>query len=273
MVDDEREAIPEPLSYVLERLSTKGGKMANELDEVTGPVNTDGRDVSVIDKQLKVSAGAGPVIIEVGLWVLGPILGFIIGYAGSPEVISGLIGAIAGLVPGVIFEIQKAQALSYFRKLQQKIQADASQIDNFLENRVMILQNLAQLLDKSIDLDKDVMKTVAAYRGGINPSSDAVRNEIAPTVENTFAKINVALENYPTLQAQDNIADAMRQNTYLQKEITAARVLYNDTVAAWNSEIYSWPIKILVASKQGYTTRIPFIASQAMKDAARGTFF
>jgi LemA protein len=247
--------------------------MGNELDEVTGPTNTDGRDVNVIDKQLKVDAGSGPILIEVGLWVLGPAIGFAIGYFSASSIWGGLIGAAIGLVPGVIFEVQKAQAFSYFQKLQQKIQADASQIDNYLENRVIILQNLVKLLEKSIDLDKDVMKTVAAYRGGINPNSDAERNNIASKVENTFAKINVALESYPKLQAQDNIADAMRQNTYLQKEITAARVLYNDTVTTWNTEIYSWPVKIMVASRRGFTTRIPFIASQSMKDAARGTFF
>ena len=31
----------------------------------------------------------------------------------------------------------------------------------------MILQNVAGLVSKAIDLDKDVMKSVAAYRGGI----------------------------------------------------------------------------------------------------------
>ena len=87
------------------------------------------------------------------------------------------------------------------------------------------------------------------------------------------ARINVAFEAYPELRAQDNIAEAMRQNSYLQKEITAARTLYNDTVATWNQDIFSWPTKQIVAAKAGYTTRIPFTASAEIKSAARGTFF
>jgi LemA protein len=157
--------------------------------------------------------------------------------------------------------------------LQQKIQADASQIDNYLEQRVVILQNLARLLDKSIDLDKDVMKSVAAYRGGVNPNSDAERNKVAGQLDGMFSRINLAFENYPNLKAQDNIADAIRQNSYLQKEITAARTLYNDTLTRWNQDIFAWPTKIIVAAKQGYTTRIPFTTSQETKQAARGTFF
>jgi LemA protein len=65
----------------------------------------------------------------------------------------------------------------------------------------------------------------------------------------------------------------MQQNSYLQKEITAAREVYNDTVLKWNSDIFAWPTKMIVAAKAGYTTRIPFTASRETKDKARSTFF
>ena len=59
----------------------------------------------------------------------------------------------------------------------------------------------------------------------------------------------------------------------LQKEITAARSLYNDTVNQWNTDVFSWPTKQIVAARAGYTTRIPFAASAATKAAARQNFF
>jgi LemA protein len=65
----------------------------------------------------------------------------------------------------------------------------------------------------------------------------------------------------------------MQQNMYLQREITAARELYNDTVAAWNRDIFAWPTKAIVAARAGYTTRIPFIASKEIKAKAQGVFF
>ena len=247
--------------------------MANELDEITGPTNSEGRDINVIDKQLKVEVGAGTKFFEIALWIFGPIVAFGIGFASTQKVGTGAIAILAGFLPGLIFQWMKTQALAYFRKLQQKIQADASQIDNYLEQRVVILQNLAKLLDKSIELDKDVMKSVAAYRGGINPNSDAERNRVAGQIDGMFSRIIPAIENYPNLKSQDNIADAIRQNSYLQKEITAARTLYNDTLTRWNQDIFAWPTKIIVAAKQGYTTRIPFTTSQEFKQAARGTFF
>ena len=251
----------------------RGEIMVNELDEITGPTNPEGRDVNVIEKQLKAEIGTGTKFFEASLWILGPVIAFGIGYLSTQKSETGAIAAVAGLLPGLIFQLMKTNALAYFRKLQQKIQADASQIDNYLEQRVVILQNLARLLDKSVDLDKDVMKSVAAYRGGVNPNNDLERNKVAGQLDGMFSRINLAFENYPDLKAQDNIADAIRQNSYLQKEITAARTLYNDTLTRWNQDIFAWPTKLIVATKQGYTSRIPFTVSQETKQAARGTFF
>ena len=226
--------------------------MANELDEVTGPVRDEGRDTRVIDKQIPVRVGWGSTLFEVLLWV-------------------------CGILPGLVFLFMKISARNYLQRLQQKLQQDASQIDNYLEQRVQILQNVAPLVEKAIDLDKDVMKAVAAYRGGRAPegtaTGDALRNQVAGQVDAICGRLFPQVEAYPELKAHEAIADAMQQNAYLQKEITAARTLYNDTVAQWNADIFRWPTKMIVAARAGYTTRIPFTASAETRERARGTFF
>ena len=221
--------------------------MANALDEMNDPISAEGRDVNVIQKQLPVKVGWGSTFFEVMLWVLA-------------------------IIPGIVFLFVKIKAKEYLRKLEQKIQHDASQIDNYLEQRVVILQNASKLLDKAIDLDKDTMTKIAQYRGG-GSNNDASRNETSQAVDKLFGQVNVAFEQYPDLKAHDEIEECLRQNSYLQKEITAARELYNDTVYTWNSAIQEWPAKMIVAAKQGYTTRIPFTTSQEIKEKARGTFF
>ncbi len=221
----------------------------NELDELTGPTMKEGNDVRVIAKQLPVTVGTGSKVFDVIWWFLPPIIG------------------------GVIWLILKRKARNYFMQLQQKIQHDASQIDNYLEQRVRILQNCARLLDKAIDLDKDTFTQIAAYRSKVSPEGDEARNSYAEKVGALARSVNIAFENYPELRAHREIADAMQQNSYLQREITAAREVYNDTVNTWNREIYAWPTKQIVAAKAGYTTRIPFIADEETREAARGTFF
>ena len=220
--------------------------MSYQLDELNNEdIREEGLDTHVIAKKLPVKVGKGSLVFEILLWVLG-------------------------IIPGVIFLIMKIKAGNYFDQLQQKIQHNASQIDNYLEQRVVVLQNCARLLDKAIDLDKSTYENIAKYRSGMG---DEERNDMASAIDNVANNIKLAFENYPDLQAHKEINDAMKQNMYLQREITAARELYNDTVNTWNRAVYEWPHKLMVAAKNGYTTRIPFSASKEIKEAARGTFF
>lgn len=219
--------------------------MANELDELTGPVNAEGRDVHVINKQLPIKVGWGSTLFEVLLWIL--------------------------IIPGIVFLFKKISARKHFQQLQQRLQHSASQIDNYLEQRVIILNNVVGLVNRAVALDKDTFTTIAGLRSGAN--MDTERNEIAGQTGEMTNRLNIAFENYPELKAHNAIQDAMQQNSYLQREITAARELYNDVVNKWNSDVYAWPTKMIVAAKAGYTTRIPFIASAETKQQARQTFF
>lgn len=221
--------------------------MANQLDELTGPVNNDGRDIHVIERQIPVKVGAGSTVFEVLLWV-------------------------CGILPGVIFLFMKIHARNYFQQLEQRIQAEASNIDNYLEQRVQILQNVVGIVERAIDLDKDVMKTVAAYRGG-GAINEQNRSEVNAQVNTAFGRLFPQVEAYPELKAHNAIADAMQQNNYLQREITAARTVYNTRITQWNTDIFRWPTKMIVAARQGYTTRIPFTASAETREAARAKFF
>ena len=221
--------------------------MANQLDELNPEVREEGLETNVIAKKIPVEVGGGSKFFEIMLWV-------------------------CGILPGLIFLFMKISAQKHFDQLQQKIQRNASQIDNYLEQRVMVLQNCARLLDKAIDLDKSTFENIAKYRSG-NTDADDARNEIGGQIETISRDINVAVENYPELQAHREIADAMQQNMYLQREITAARELYNDTINQWNRDIFAWPTKKIVAAKNGYTTRIPFAASKEIKEKAKSVFF
>lgn len=220
--------------------------MANELDEMTGPVAEEGKEVNVINKQLPIKVGAGSKVFDILLWIL-PV----------------------PIISGLIWTLVKVNAGKYLSQLQQKIQQAASQIDNYMEQRVIILQNAAKLVEKGIDLDKSTFTEIAKLRAG---GSESFTEQNA-ALEEVSKKINVAFENYPDLKAHQELEDAMQQNSYTQREITAAREHYNDVVNQWNAAVYEWPAKQIIAAKRGYTTRVPFIASKEVKDKARSVMF
>ncbi len=221
--------------------------MANMLDEMNDETSQ-GRDARVINKQLPITVGKGSLFFEIILWVLG-------------------------ILPGIIFLIMKIKAKNRLDRLEQNIQSNASQIDNYLEQRVIILRSCASLVSKAVDLDKKVFADVAAYRAGSNPDAEVARELKAGEVESMNRSLNLAFEQYPELQAHQSIQEAMRQNSYLQREITAARDLYNDSVYLWNSLINQWPTYKIVAAKNKLTTRVPFSTTNEIRQQARDDFF
>ena len=164
--------------------------MANQLDELNPEIREEGLDTNVIAKKIPVTVGKGSLVFEILLWV-------------------------CGIIPGVIFLFMKISAEKHFQQLQQRIQRNASQIDNYLEQRVIVLKNCAALLDKAIDLDKSTFENIAKYRSGSDV--DQARNDASTQLDGISRSINVAVESYPELAAHREIADAMQQNMYLQR--------------------------------------------------------
>lgn len=240
--------------------------MSNMLNELDEEIREEGRDTNVIAKQIKVEKDPSLQILICVLYLLG--LGLII---------EGAISKIYYIIPigviilGIVYSNLKKQE-SYFNQLEQRIQQSASQIDNYLEQRVIVLQNTAKLVEKAVDLDKSIFSEVAKLRTGGN-IKESERNEIQGKLEKAYSGLSIAVENYPDLKSHMELRDAMQQNLYLQREITAAREVYNDSIGIWNREIFEWPFKKYIAAKKEYTTRIPFIASKEIKQKAKEVFF
>lgn len=236
--------------------------MANLLDEMNPQTMDQGRDVNVIAKQIPVTVTPSeqmiPTIIS-GAGILLAVIGVIAKQWGM---------LIFLLLPLYVFK-KMASTSSYFSGLEQKINAFASEIDNYMEQKVIVLTDTANLVNKSIELDKELFTNIAKYRSGnIKDLSEA-----DSAIRSAERSIQVALENYPDLKSQDVIADAMQKNNYLQREITAARSAYNDAVFQWNREIFIFPFNKIVAAKEGKTTRIPFVAKKEIKERSREEFF
>ena len=179
---------------------------------------------------------------------------------------------VLGILPGLIFFCLKLKAENYFKALEQKIRSHAAEIDNYLEQRVVVLTNTARLLERAIDLDRDTYEALTKLKYGAD-RTDESRNQLSRELDEGWDKLRVLVEQYPQLRAHESVQEAMRQNLQLQREITAARSLYNDAVYAWNRDIFQWVTKRVVAAQKRYTTRIPFVAAEEVHRQAREVFF
>ena len=154
--------------------------MINELDEMTDKVS-EGRDTGVIEKQLQPKVGTGTLIFEIILWFL-PI----------------------PIIFGLIYLFKKVKAQEYLEQLQQRIQADASTIDNYLEQRVQILQNLASIVEKSAKLDHDTQTEIAGLRSGAISQGANIDESSRNLVQSSLDRIPFAASSEIKAQARSN---------------------------------------------------------------------
>lgn len=244
------------------------------LDHSANEVNKKGNEVYVAQQEVEVTPDKSANFLEYGLWGAGIALVIYI-FATKPSdagLIATIFKALCALIPAGWFFWQKKQTESYFAAHQQKIQAAASEIDNYTANRAKILIDIYELTHGAIRLDKDVMTAVAAYRGGVNITPEN-RNQIAKTVDNAFRALLPQIEAYPDLKAHSAIEEAMRQNVYWTKEVTATRTQYNDLVSQWNRDIFQWPIKRMMAASMHLHTMIPFALSEDQRNTYNSVSF
>lgn len=132
--------------------------MANQLDELNAPVMEQGRDVNVIAKVIPVEATG----TEKALPYLIMLVGIIVTIYGlvNDKYIVDAVGIIIFIFPWW----QMQQISSEFNMMEQRIQTAASEIDNYMEQRVVILETLENQVKKSIETDKNTFVDIAKYR-------------------------------------------------------------------------------------------------------------
>lgn len=217
----------------------------------------EGQQTNIIYRQIKVTATSGEKTVPYIVTLVGIIL-LVYGIY-SKDYVAGAIGLFIGIYPYLVMGKISAQ----FNAAEQEIQKVANEIDSCMKQRTIILGNLAELIEKSIDTNEKIPIDTTKYKNG--NFTDKTRNEADRKLNDITRNINTIFENNPELKKQKAIQDALQQNAKLQRKIANARILYNEAVNTWNKEIFEFPLKKIVAAKEKRTTRIPFTATEETK--------
>lgn len=239
--------------------------MTNEPDEMKNENIKERQETNSINKQIKVTATSGEKKVPYIVTLVGIIL-LVYGIC-SEDYVAGAIGLVIGIYPWWAMGKISAQ----FNAAEQEIQKVANEIDSCMKQRTIILENLAKLIEKSVDTNEKIPMDTTKYKNG--NFTDKTRNEADRKLNDITRNINAILENNPELKRQKAIQDAIQQNAKLQRKIANAKTLYNEAVNTWNKEIFEFPLKKIVAAKEGRTTRIPFIANEEIKQKSKEVFF
>jgi LemA protein len=151
-------------------------------------------------------------------------------------------------------------------RLRVRVNNGWSQIDVQLRRRYDLIPNLVTTVQGYATHERELFEHVTEARSqamdaNAIPDQAQAENQITRGIRQLFA----VAENYPDLKANQNFLALQEELTGTESKIAFARQFYNDTVAALNTLIQSFPSRI-VAGLGHFTTREFF----EIEEPARG---
>lgn len=130
--------------------------------------------------------------------------------------------------------------------LDENIDGAWAQVENQLKRRADLIPNLLETVKGYAAHEKEVIDSIAAarsmYAGAKTPQEYAEANE---GLNNAIKSLNVIVENYPDLKANQNFADLQVELSGAENRIATERMRYNDSVQIYNTKIRKFPTNIV----------------------------
>lgn len=145
-----------------------------------------------------------------------------------------------------------------FMRQQNLINESAGTIEVQLEQRSATLLKLADQVRSYREYEKSILSDITRLRSLKSNIENA--QEIEDLNNSLFGRLIAVSENYPELQASKIYQELIQQTAYLERELAAARRLYNSNVNSFNTQIFIFPSSI-VASSMNLTTYPMFSTS------------
>jgi LemA protein len=168
--------------------------------------------------------------------------------------------------------------------LDEQVIANRGNIDAELLRRNDLIPNLVATVDEAARFQQETFTGVAEARSGVTAARErmaaavqggAAAEELAAAnaalSENLRLFINVAVEAYPNLTANENFIRLQDELTETENRIAVARRDYNEAVQTYNTYIRQFP-QILTAKVVGADRQTPFEAPESATTAPKVDF-
>ena len=166
------------------------------------------------------------------------------------------------------------------QELDEQVEQMRGNIDAELQRRADLVPNLVRTVDEAAQFEQQTQTRIAEARSGLNNAQRALAEKLqqgnASVGEVSDANaalsrqlsmfINVAVEAYPQLRANENFVRLQDELTETENRLSVARRDYNEMVATHNSYIRRFP-QAITARVIGAERKEPFAAEAASRAA------
>jgi LemA protein len=170
------------------------------------------------------------------------------------------------------------------QELDENVEQMEGNIDAELQRRNDLIPNLVATVEEVARFEQETQTGVAQARAGLTQAqqrmsqaleADAPADELAQAnaeLERQLSLfINVSVEAYPTLRANENFTRLQDELTETENRIGVSRRDYNESVTTYNTYIRRFP-QVLTAKVIGADQREQFEAAAGAEQAPRVEF-
>lgn len=148
------------------------------------------------------------------------------------------------------------------KRADVKINESISGIDVALTKRYDVLTKMIEVVKGYSKHEKETLFEIIELRKNMNINE---LNKVNVSMNESFDKINVIVEDYPELKANENYMMLQKAIVDVEEHLQAARRIYNASVLKYNQLILSFPTNI-IAKNMGMSEKEFFEANEKEKE-------
>lgn len=165
------------------------------------------------------------------------------------------------------------------QELDESVEQMRGNIDTELQRRADLIPNLVRTVDEAAEFEQETQTRVAEARSGLTAAREQLNQALQSNAEagevsaanaamsrNLDLFINVAVEAYPNLRANESFMRLQDELTETENRLNVARRDYNEQVATYNTYIRRFP-QVLTAKVIGADRKEQFAAEPETRQA------
>lgn len=157
-----------------------------------------------------------------------------------------------------------------FIRYEQDIESSESRIDVYLTKRYDLLTKMVATTKGYAKHEAETLENIIGMRNPGSKASVKEKQDFNNMMTEVESKINVVVENYPTLKADSLFLGLQQSITEVEENLQAARSNYNSNVSTFNKAILQFPASIVAGSR--FTKKDYFEAEDIKKNDVKIEF-
>jgi LemA protein len=165
------------------------------------------------------------------------------------------------------------------QELDESVEQMRANIDTELQRRADLIPNLVRTVDEAAEFEQETQTRVAEARSGLTAAREQLNQALQSNAEagevsaanaamsrNLDMFINVAVEAYPNLRANESFMRLQDELTETENRVNVSRRDYNQQVATYNTYIRRFP-QAITAKVIGADRKEQFEAEPESREA------